>query len=71
MAEMFPPQVMVTFAACHFLAIWFALEALDGIAPVRLTWASARGIATVALILIRGRIDHVQEFLCSHRPPLT
>lgn len=56
LAEMFPPQVMVTFAACHFLAIWFALQALGGIMPVRLTWASARGIATVALILLLMRL---------------
>jgi len=56
LGEMFPPQVMVTFAACHFLAIWFALQVLGGIAPVRLTWASVRGIATVALILLLMRL---------------
>jgi 4-hydroxybenzoate polyprenyltransferase len=53
---MFPLQVMVTFAVCHFLAIWFSLQVLSGMAPVRLTWASARGMATVALFLLLMRL---------------
>jgi hypothetical protein len=56
LAEMFPPQVMGTFAAFHFLAVWFALQALQSAAPVRLTWASIRGIATVALFLLLMRL---------------
>jgi 4-hydroxybenzoate polyprenyltransferase len=56
LSRMFPLQVMGTFAACHFLAVWFALQALDGLAPVRLTWASVRGIATVALFLLLMRL---------------
>jgi hypothetical protein len=55
-AEMFPPQTMVAFAAFHFLAVWLALHALAGIAPVRPTWAMARGIATVALFLFLMRL---------------
>jgi 4-hydroxybenzoate polyprenyltransferase len=53
---MFPPQVMVTFCACHFLAVWFTLQALGGITPVRFTWASARGIATVTLFMLLMRL---------------
>jgi len=56
LSHMFPPQVMGTFAACHFLAVWFALQVLGGLAPVRLTWASVRGIATVALFLLLMRL---------------
>lgn len=56
LAEMFPPQVMVTFCASHFLAVWFALQVLGGIAPVRLTWASVRGIATVTLFMLLMRL---------------
>ena len=56
LSRMFPPQVMGTFAACHFLAVWFALQALGGLTPVRLTWASVRGIATVALFLLLMRL---------------
>lgn len=56
LSQMFPPQVMVTFAACHFLAVWFALQALGGLAPVRLTWPALRGIATVALFLLLMRL---------------
>jgi len=55
-AEMFPPQTMVAFAAFHFLAVWFALQALNGIAPARLTWSAIRGIATVALFLLLMRL---------------
>jgi 4-hydroxybenzoate polyprenyltransferase len=55
-AEMFPPQTMVAFAAFHFLAVWFALHALSGITPARLTWPAARGIATVALFLLLMRL---------------
>jgi hypothetical protein len=56
LSTMFPPQVMGTFAACHFLAVWFALQALAGFAPVRLTWESLRGMATVALFLLLMRL---------------
>ena len=56
LAEMFPPQVMVSFCACHFLAVWFALQALGGLAPLRLTWSSARGIATVVLFMLLMRL---------------
>jgi 4-hydroxybenzoate polyprenyltransferase len=56
LTRMFPPQVMVTFAACHFLAVWFALQALGDLAPVQLTWAALRGIGTVALFLLLMRI---------------
>ncbi len=56
LAEMFPPQVMVTFCASHFLAIWLALQVLGGIAPARVTWASVRGIATVTLFLLLMRL---------------
>jgi 4-hydroxybenzoate polyprenyltransferase len=56
LSQMFPPQVMVTFAACHFLAVWFTLQALGGLAPVRLTWPALRGIATVALFLLLMRL---------------
>jgi 4-hydroxybenzoate polyprenyltransferase len=47
---------MGTFAACHFLAVWFTLQVLGGSAPVRLTWTSLRGIATVALFLLLMRL---------------
>lgn len=56
LAEMFTPQVMVTFAACHFLAIWFTLQALGGVVPVRLTWASVRGIVTLTLFMLLMRL---------------
>ena len=55
-AEMFPPQTMVAFAAFHFLAVWFALHALGGISPARITWTAVRGIATVALFLLLMRL---------------
>jgi hypothetical protein len=56
LSHMFPAQVMGTFAACHFLAVWFTLQALAGLAPVRLTWAAVRGSATVALFLLLMRL---------------
>lgn len=56
LGHMFPPQVMGTFAAVHFLAVWFTLQALDRTDPVRLTWAGLRGIATVALFLLLMRL---------------
>jgi 4-hydroxybenzoate polyprenyltransferase len=55
LAEMFPPQLMGTFAALHFLAIWFSLQALGGLRPLRLTWTSMRGVATVVLFLLLMR----------------
>jgi 4-hydroxybenzoate polyprenyltransferase len=56
LAEMFTPQVMVTFCACHFLAVWFTLQALGGVAPVRLTWVSMRGIVTLTLFMLLMRL---------------
>lgn len=56
LAEMFPPQVMVTFSACHFLAVWFSLQTLGGVAPVRFTWAPLRGIVTLTLFMLLMRL---------------
>src|SRR5262245_11333662 len=36
--QMFPMPLMLFSAASHFLALWFTLQALAGIAPVRATW---------------------------------
>ncbi len=35
LGQMFPLQQMVPFAACHFFAIWFALQALAGFLRAR------------------------------------
>ena len=55
-AEMFPPLVMVPFAAAHFFAIWYTLQALGGDVPVRTTGTSIRGIATVTLFMLLMRL---------------
>jgi hypothetical protein len=54
--QMFPLPVMLPFAACHFFAIWFALQALSGAPTVRIGWTAVRGAVTVALFLLIMRL---------------
>jgi hypothetical protein len=54
--QMFPLPVMAASATFHFLAVWFALQALAGIAPVQITPAAVRGAASVFLILLLMRL---------------
>jgi len=54
--QMFPLPTMVVTAVCYFFAIWFALQALSGLAPVRATGSSVRGVASVLLFLLLMRL---------------
>jgi len=54
--QMFPLPAMIVSAASHFFAIWFTLQALGDIAPVRATWTSLRGVASVTLFLLLMRL---------------
>jgi 4-hydroxybenzoate polyprenyltransferase len=56
LAQMFPLPTMLLTAATYFLAIWFSLQALNDAAPLRVTWTSARGIASVFLVLLLMRV---------------
>jgi hypothetical protein len=56
LGQMFPLQQMVPYAACHFFAVWFSLQALAGSGTVRVTWTAIRGVATVALFLLLMRL---------------
>ena len=47
---------MFVVAACHFFALWFALQALGTLTPVRLTSTSLRGVASVMLFLLLMRL---------------
>ena len=54
--QMFPFQQMVPYAACHFFALWFALQAMDGLPVVRVSWTAIRGAASVLLFLLLMRV---------------
>jgi 4-hydroxybenzoate polyprenyltransferase len=56
LGQMFPLQQMLPYAACHFFAIWFALQALAGLPSVRVTWTALRGVTTVLLFLLLMRL---------------
>jgi hypothetical protein len=54
--QMFPFPAMLTMAAGHFFALWFTLQALTGLAPVRVTGTAVRGVATIFLFLMLMRL---------------
>jgi 4-hydroxybenzoate polyprenyltransferase len=54
--QMFPLPAMFVGAASYFFALWFALQALGGITPVRATTTSLRGVASVMLFLLLMRL---------------
>ena len=54
--QMFPLPAMFVGAASYFFALWFTLQALGGIAPVRATTTSLRGVASVMLFLLLMRL---------------
>lgn len=54
--QMFPPVQMLPYAACHFFAVWFSLQAMAGLPIVRVTWNALRGVATVLLFLLLMRV---------------
>jgi 4-hydroxybenzoate polyprenyltransferase len=56
LGQMFPLQQMLPYAASHFFAIWFALQALAGLPFVRVTWTAMRGVTTVLLFLLLMRL---------------
>jgi hypothetical protein len=47
---------MLPYAAGHFFALWFTLQALAGLSSVRVTWTSVRGVTTVLLFLLLMRV---------------
>jgi 4-hydroxybenzoate polyprenyltransferase len=55
-AQMFPLPAMLTMAAGHFFALWFGLQALGALSPVRATATAARGVASVFLFLLLMRL---------------
>ncbi len=56
LGQMFPPSQMVPYAASHFFAIWFTLQALAGAPVVRVTGTAIRGVMTVLLFLLLMRL---------------
>jgi 4-hydroxybenzoate polyprenyltransferase len=56
LGQMFPLQQMLPYAACHFFAIWFALQALAGVPFLRVTWTAVRGVTSVLLFLLLMRL---------------
>jgi len=56
LGQMFPLPQMVPYAAFHFFAVWFPLQAVAGLPVVRVTWNAVRGVATVLLFLLLMRV---------------
>ena len=56
LGQMFPLPAMLVSGASHFLALWFALQALGDLTPVRVTAVSLRGIGSVILFLLLMRL---------------
>lgn len=56
LGQMFPPGQMLPYAACHFFAVWFSLQAMAGLPVIRVTWNALRGVATVLLFLLLMRL---------------
>jgi hypothetical protein len=54
--QVFPLQQMVPYAACHFFALWFSLQAMAGLPVVRVSWTAIRGAASVLLFLLLMRV---------------
>lgn len=54
--QMFPLHQMVPYAACHFFAVWFALQAMAGLPVLRVTWVALRGATSVLLFLLMMRL---------------
>jgi 4-hydroxybenzoate polyprenyltransferase len=54
--QMFPIPAMLVGAASHFFALWFGLQALADLTPVRPTATSIRGVASVLLFLLLMRL---------------
>jgi hypothetical protein len=54
--EMFPPAMMVPALLAHFTAIWFALHALAGLHPARITWRAVLAALTATLFALLLRI---------------
>jgi 4-hydroxybenzoate polyprenyltransferase len=53
---MFPLEQMVPYAALHFFAIWFTLQALAALPVVRVTWTALIGVCSVTLFLLLMRL---------------
>jgi 4-hydroxybenzoate polyprenyltransferase len=56
LGQMFPLSQMLPYAACHFFAFWFTLQALAGAPVVRVTGTAMRGVITVLLFLLLMRL---------------
>jgi len=58
---MFPPVILAPVGAAQFLSLYLALQALGGVAPLRLGWRAAIGAASTVLwmLLIRLQDDIV------------
>ena len=58
---MFPPGILAPVGAAQFLSLYLALQALGGVAPLRLGWRAAIGAASTVLwmLLIRLQDDIV------------
>jgi 4-hydroxybenzoate polyprenyltransferase len=56
LAQMFPLHQMVPYAAFHFFALWFTLQALHDLPVVRVTSVWWPGVATITLCLLLMRL---------------
>jgi 4-hydroxybenzoate polyprenyltransferase len=54
--EMFPPLVSVPAALMNFGAVYFAVQALEGHAPLQLTWRGVAGALTTTLFFLILRV---------------
>jgi hypothetical protein len=55
-AEMFPPLVYIPAAVMNFAAVYFAVQAMEGLAPLRFTWRAAAGAMTTVLFYLLLRV---------------
>src|SRR5262245_57017351 len=54
--EMFPPQVRVSINLLNFAFIYFGLQAIAGVQPLRISWYTLTGALTVQLLWFMIRV---------------